>query len=306
VLGESASSSGIGVLGRSTARRMRGDRAIGVRGESASFVGVWGDSTAGDGLGVVGHVRGTGPSDPSGVYGDVQARSGAAVEGWSRGVTGVGYGVYGTSASASGVGVRATNAAANGSTFGLYADVASPNGLAIFALGGARVTGDVVAHGMASVAAGRFRIDHPSPSGRRQTLSHGFVASDQWKTFYDGTAVLDRSGEAIVTLPSWWARLNRDPRVQLTPVGRPAGLYLAERMSENRFRIAGGEPGQEVHWQVTGVRRDPWALAHPLRVEETKRGKEAERLLHPEERGASPARGVTEGYRLPRRRGRVR
>jgi len=35
--------------------------------------------------------------------------------------------------------------------------------------------------------------------------------------------------------------------------------------------VAGGNPVQEVSWQVSGVRRDDYAVAHPLRVEANKR-----------------------------------
>jgi len=32
----------------------------------------------------------------------------------------------------------------------------------------------------------------------------------------------------------------------------------------NQRKIAGGVPGGEVSWQITGVRRDPYAQANPL------------------------------------------
>jgi hypothetical protein len=47
----------------------------------------------------------------------------------------------------------------------------------------------------------------------------------------------------------------------------------------NRFRIAGGAPGQEVFWQVSGVRQDAYAAAHPLRVETRKRASDQGTLL---------------------------
>lgn len=306
VLGESASNGGAGVLGRSSATRSEGGRAVGVRGESAAFAGVWGESSAPAGLGVVGQARAIGESDPAGVYGDTSARSGAGVEGWSRSTAGAGYGVYGTSDNASGIGVRGTSTATSGATYGVYGDVSSPGGLALFGLGHARVTGDMTAQGTATAAAARYRIDHPTSAAPDRTLSHGLVGSNEWKNVYDGTAVCNAGGEAVVSLPSWFGRLNRETRIQLTPIGAPAPLFVANKVSGNQFVIAGGAPGQEVYWQVTGVRRDRWAEAHPLRVEETKRGKEAGRLLHPEERGAAASRGVTEAFRLARRRRRVR
>ena len=54
---------------------------------------------------------------------------------------------------------------------------------------------------------------------------------------------------------------------------------------ENRLRIAGGSPGQKVSWQVTGVRRDAWARANPLVVEEDKSADDRGRFLHPRAHG---------------------
>ena len=53
-------------------------------------------------------------------------------------------------------------------------------------------------------------------------------------------------------------------------------------MRNHRFRIAGGSPGLEVSWQVTGIRQDAWAKAYPLHVEEEKPAAERGKYLHPE------------------------
>ncbi len=83
------------------------------------------------------------------------------------------------------------------------------------------------------------------------------------KNVYDGVAALDGAGEASVELPEWFEALNQDFRYQLTPLGAPGPtLYVADEISGNRFRIAGGEPGMKVSWQVTGIRHDPYAEAH--------------------------------------------
>ena len=67
--------------------------------------------------------------------------------------------------------------------------------------------------------------------------------------------MLDEAGEAEVQLPSYFEALNIDYRYQLTAVGGPGpNLYVAQKISGNRFRIAGGAPGLEVSWQVTEVR----------------------------------------------------
>lgn len=44
----------------------------------------------------------------------------------------------------------------------------------------------------------------------------------------------------------------------------------AEKIKDNRFKIAGGTPGMEVSWQVTGIRHDPYAEAKRIPVEEEK------------------------------------
>jgi hypothetical protein len=83
-------------------------------------------------------------------------------------------------------------------------------------------------------------------------------------------------------LPEWFEALNRDFRYQLTCIGEHASVYIAEEIRENRFRIAGGYAGMKVSWQVTGSRRDPYAEAHPIVVEEAKSPFEVGRYLHPE------------------------
>ena len=96
-----------------------------------------------------------------------------------------------------------------------------------------------------------------------------------------------------MTLPDWFEAVNADFRYQLTAVGGPGpGLYIAERVRGGRFRIAGGTPGLEVSWQVTGVRQDAWARAHPLAVERPKHAAERGTYLHPEAHGQPAARGT--------------
>jgi hypothetical protein len=83
-------------------------------------------------------------------------------------------------------------------------------------------------------------------------------------------------------LPEWFEALNGDFRYQLTAIGGAAPyLQVAEEISENRFKIAGGEEGLKVCWQVTGCRKDPWAAANPFEVEQEKREEERGRYLDP-------------------------
>jgi hypothetical protein len=60
----------------------------------------------------------------------------------------------------------------------------------------------------------------------------------------------------------------------------------------SHFKIAGGAPGVEVSWQVTGVRQDPFAKANPLIPEQAKSDAERGYYVHPELYGAGEERGI--------------
>ena len=47
-------------------------------------------------------------------------------------------------------------------------------------------------------------------------------------------------------------------------------MHVARKVQRNAFRIAGGSPGQEVSWQVTGIRQDDYANAHRIKVDTRK------------------------------------
>ena len=104
---------------------------------------------------------------------------------------------------------------------------------------------------------------------------------------YNGNVVLDQSGEAVVEMPAYFEALNREIRYQLTCIGGFAEVYIAEEMSDNRFRIAGGKSGMKVSWQVTGIRKDQFALMNPITVEVDKAPEERGTYLHPAAYGAS-------------------
>jgi hypothetical protein len=72
-------------------------------------------------------------------------------------------------------------------------------------------------------------------------------------------------------------------------------LHVAEEISENsgnRFKIAGGEEGMKVCWQVTGTRKDPLAAANPFKVEREKPEEERGRYLYPSLYDAPEEQGV--------------
>jgi len=152
--------------------------------------------------------------------------------------------------------------------------------------------GDINVSGAVFAATKDFKIDHPLDPAN-EYLFHASVESSEMKTIYDGVATLDASGSVVVEMPGWFEALNGDFRYQLTPVGAPGpGLYVARKISRNRFTIAGGTPGAEVSWQVTGVRHDAYARANPLAVEQLKPALERGYYIHPELYGEAEEKGV--------------
>jgi hypothetical protein len=131
------------------------------------------------------------------------------------------------------------------------------------------IAGNLTVKGTLRKSQGAFEIDHPLDPANKY-LEHSFVESPDMMNIYNGVATLDSDGAAEIKLPDYFEALNRDFRYQLTPVGEYAPVYIASKIKNNAFRIAGGKAGLEVSWQVTGVRHDAEANAHRIRVEEEK------------------------------------
>jgi len=139
-----------------------------------------------------------------------------------------------------------------------------------------------------------MRMDHPEDPANKY-LNQAAVVSDDVKTVYDGVAVLDGAGEATVELPEWAELVSGDFRYQLTCVGAYAPVYVADEIEGGVFTIAGGEPGMKVSWQVTGLRNDAYARAHPFPVEQDKAGSARGKYMYPEAYGLAAEAG--ESYR---------
>lgn len=151
--------------------------------------------------------------------------------------------------------------------------------------------GDVEIAGELTKSSGAFKIDHPlDPSNKY--LYHSFVESPDMMNIYNGIVTLDSLGQAVVALPPYFEALNMDFRYQLTCIGEYAPVYVAEEISNNRFKVAGGKPGLRVSWQVTGIRKDPFAQAHRIQPEVEKKGEEKGRYLHPNEYGLPETLGL--------------
>jgi len=157
--------------------------------------------------------------------------------------------------------------------------------------GTAHVSGNLNVSGTLTKGGGSFKIDHPLDPANKY-LSHSFVESPDMMNIYNGNAVLDARGEAVIQLPDWFEALNRDFRYQLTCIGDFAPVYIASKISGGQFRIGGGQPGLEVSWQVTGIRQDAYANAHRIPVEEEKPAAERGHYLHPDVFGQPEAMPV--------------
>jgi hypothetical protein len=156
-----------------------------------------------------------------------------------------------------------------------------------------------------------FKIDHPLDPANKY-LYHSSVESPDMKNVYDGVVVLDDRGEAEIELPDWFGALNKDFRYQLTAIGAPGpNLHIAKEISDgvtnysnsssssdnknnnSRFKIAGGTLGMKVSWQVTGIRKDPWANANRILVEEDKPAKEQGYYIYPDLYGQPEEKGIS-------------
>jgi hypothetical protein len=267
--------------------------ATGAIGSSIRGVGVWGTTGTGD-AGVLGETFGDGSGGASGPGVHGRSDDGVGVSGVSgstdatRGITyGDGYGHYGlhfsTQPGGGVFGISVLGSGVEGFTFASIRnqpDVAavrgqSANGFAGLFVGPVRVTGPL------QKAGGGFTVDHPTDP-QNKYLSHSFVESPDMLNVYSGTVTTNRSGVARVRQPANVEALNRDFRYQLTVIGDFARAMVSEEIKDNAFAIR-TDPGRiKVCWQVTGVRKDAWAEANRIPVEESKPKAERGRYLHPE------------------------
>lgn len=205
-------------------------------------------------MGVSGVVYPTGTGEYHGVEGYVYGGSGTST---NIGVVGFADGAY-------------TNIGVHARAYG------GVNHWAGYFVGNVQVTGTM------TKGAGSFKIDHPLDPENKY-LYHSFVESPDMMNVYNGNVILDATGEATVELPAYFEALNRDFRYQLTAIGAPGpNLYIAAKIANNQFTIAGGNPGMEVSWQVTGIRHDKFAEANRIKIEVDKPENERGKYLHPE------------------------
>lgn len=268
--------------------------------------------------GSYGHAQGSGTGTKHGVYGQAEGTNGDkyGIYGIADGTSGNKYGVCGYAAGNSGprYGVYGEATGDNNSFGGLFtatgnycygiaamADGIGANAIWAFATGtgsqAAQLNGNVTVTGTLSKAAGSFRIDHPLDPENKY-LQHSFVESQDMMNIYNGNATTDPSGFATIALPEWFGALNKDFRYQLTVVGQFAQAIISQEIQDNRFVIQTDKPSVKVSWQVTGIRKDAYAQAHPIEVEVAKRPDERGKYAHPELFGKGLEQGI--GYRPER------
>jgi hypothetical protein len=328
VLGTSSSGSNYGVYGNNLATS---GNAIGVLGNTGSStgIGVYGATTGG--YGVAGAA-----SSGTAVLGTTSGGSGYGVYGNNLATSGNAIGVYGSTASSSGyAGYFNGNAKiTNGLTVGGNASISNSlsvsnststytldvtdnafisNTLSVGAIDSDTTftgdnitfTGNITVDGTISGSAldittpdKNFKIDHPLDPANKYLL-HNCIESSERLNTYSGNVTLDNDGKAIVQMPDWFQAENKDFRYQLTCVGGFASVYVAKEMENNYFEIAGGKAGLKVSWQVTGVRQDVYSKAHPFKVEVDKTGDEKGKYLDPVDWGKPKMLAIShKGVRL--------
>ncbi|MDQ4120589.1 MAG: hypothetical protein M3209_03980 [Acidobacteriota bacterium] len=162
----------------------------------------------------------------------------------------------------------------------------SSNDASLFVYGFTSITGNLSVGGGAAVqgnlskGGGSFKIDHPLDPLNKY-LYHSFVESPDMMNIYNGNTTTNEKGEATITLPTYFEALNRDFRYQLTVIGVFAQAIVAEEINGNQFKIRTDKPGVKVSWQVTGIRKDPFAEQNRIKTEVEKPEKERGTYLYP-------------------------
>jgi hypothetical protein len=151
--------------------------------------------------------------------------------------------------------------------------LSTPGGYGLLVKGSAHIAGNL------SKAGGTFKIDHPQDPLNKY-LSHSFVESPEMINIYSGNITTDVDGTAKVSLPAYFEALNTDFRYQLTVIGVFSQAIVSKKIKGNAFEIKTSTPHTEVSWQVTGTRKDEWALHNPVKVEEEKPMTEKGKLLN--------------------------
>jgi hypothetical protein len=208
-------------------------------------------------------------------------------------------GIYGTTTTDGGWGVLGRNTFGTGNGIGVFGLVTSLGAAAIYGqapAGGTAgfFTANVSVLGTLSKGGGSFKIDHPLDPENKY-LYHSFVESPDMKNVYDGVVTTGDDGFATVQMPDWFEALNRDFRYQVTVIGNGdwARARVYREIADGAFVVQTDVPATKVSWQVTGIRKDPFAEKNRIPVEELKPEDERGTYLYPREWDQPESKGLT-------------
>ncbi|HPI18984.1 MAG TPA: hypothetical protein PKY56_01305 [Candidatus Kapabacteria bacterium] len=114
-----------------------------------------------------------------------------------------------------------------------------------------------------------FRIDHPDDP-ENKFLVHAAIESDQVLNQYSGNVVTNSEGMAIVKLPDYVEKINKNFRYQLTVIGDFAQAIILKKIANNQFTIRTDKPNIEVSWEITAERNDKYLREHPFNAVQEK------------------------------------
>lgn len=118
----------------------------------------------------------------------------------------------------------------------------------------------------------QFQIDHPLDPAN-YFLNHFCTEGPEPYNLYRGNVVTDQKGFAVVELPAYFDRINRDFHYQLTVIDEGDDFVFAKVAHEihnNQFTIRTSKPNVKVSWTVTAVRNDAWVQMNGFSDEEPK------------------------------------
>jgi len=124
-----------------------------------------------------------------------------------------------------------------------------------------------------------FRIDHPDDPENKY-LVHAAIESDQVLNQYSGNVVTNSEGMAIVTLPDYVEKINKNFRYQLTVIGDFAQAIILKKIANNQFTIRTDKPNIEVSWEITAERNDKYLREHPFNAVQEKETENKGKLLY--------------------------
>lgn len=274
VLGESISTSGIGVLARNS---------IGT-GETYALQAI-SESTAG----YAGHFDGKGIDSVfirnSGTGRGLRASTTSDSAIWGTTTSGF-AGVDGRTGLSGGYGVYGLNEASTGTPIGV-AGQAGAGGFGVYSFGVLGASGSKA-----------FRIDHPLDPENRY-LMHYSTESPTPQNFYSGNVKTNAQGKAWVELPNYFAEINTNFKYQLTVVDDNESdsfvqVKIGRKIAGNRFLIMSSEPNVEVSWLVEADRNDLWIRKYGAPTEVDKQPSEKGLYQHPELYGLGKEHGINE------------